>query len=442
MFGDRAARLRVALAVALGLALVTPPAAMAYEAVRRRSVSSRSAHLTGVPLAAPRPGGREAPLAQSAGPSVPAAGTSVDDRLTASVTDALAKQQAALLAGDAAGFLAPADPSNTALRGELSRRFGSLRAMGVAVWHESINGAPTQGADGSWTVPVQLTYCFVAPDCSRLQLSISTRWTNSSGLRMVAFGASSASDLGPRPWEASDLRAAAGPRVILATTARYASRLPSMLAEAEKAAAVTDRYAKWDRPPGRYVVLLAGPDEWGTWYGVKQQSWVAAFAMPLADDATEVVLNAARVDTRDTVDVLRHEFTHVVTLVGVSRSYEHSWWLVEGIAEYVRVTGGTRPFDGLAEVRKYVHSGRWPGDVALDEPPPDSSASDVNGRYGVAYLALRRLADRFGEDKLLAFFAAVARTGTPLAPASLAAFGVSWDTVAADCAQYVRSQTR
>jgi hypothetical protein len=231
-----------------------------------------------------------------------------------------------------------------------------------------------------------------------------------------------------------------GARVILATTARYASRLPSMLAAAEKAAAVTDRYARWDRPPGRYVVLLAGPDEWGTWYGVKQQSWVAAFAMPLTDNATEVVLNAARVDARDTVDVLRHEFTHVVTLVGVGRSYEHSWWLVEGIAEYVRVSDGSRPFDGLAEVRKYVHSGRWPGDVALDEPPPDSSASDVNGRYGVAYLALRRLADRFGEDKLLAFFAAVARNGTPLAPASVAAFGVSWDTAAADCAQYVRSQ--
>src|SRR5258706_521252 len=189
----------------------------------------------------------------------------------------------ALLRGDLAGSLAPAAPANVALRGELSRRFASLRAMRVAVWDEAVAGPPTHEADGSWTVPIQVTYCFVAADCSPMRVPISTRWSDNGSLRMIAFGTSSADDLGPRPWEVSELHAVVGPRVIIATTARYAAKLPAMLVAAEKAAAVTDRFAKWRDPPGRYVVYLASPDEWSRWYGVKQQPWVAAVAMPLTD---------------------------------------------------------------------------------------------------------------------------------------------------------------
>jgi hypothetical protein len=180
-------------------------------------------------------------------------------------------------------------------------------------------------------------------------------------------------------------------------------------------------------------VYLAGPGEWGTWYGVPQQPWVAAFAMPLTDVATEVVLNVDHVDARDVTDVLRHEFTHVVTLAGVDRTYAQSWWLVEGIAEYVRVTGGARPFDGLGDVRKFIHSGHWLGDVALDGPPDSATASDVNGRYGVAYLAVKRLAEHYGEARMLAFFGAVVRDGMPLDKAARTVFGAGWGTVSADC---------
>jgi hypothetical protein len=410
--------------------LLTPPAALALDGVRSGSA---------LPVTPPAANHPQAPhhAAERANPSVPTrskAPSQPSDPLPTRIGDALSRQAAALLAGDLAGFLAPADAS---LHGDLTRRFGSLRAMRVAVWDEAIGGSPTPAGDGSWAVPLQVTYCFVVAECSPVQSTIPTRWTDGAELRLVAFGSSPSDDLGPRPWEASELHAVVGPRVIVATTARYAAKLPAMLVAAERAAAVTDRYARWRRPPGRYVVYLAGPDEWGKWYGLRQQSWVAAIAMPLTDDATEVVLNASHVDSRDTDDVLRHEFTHVVTLVGVGRTYEHSWWLVEGVAEYVRITGG--PHQNSADVRKYVHSGRWTGDVALDSPPADATAADVNGRYGVAYLAVQRLADRFGEDKMLAFFAAAARDGHPLEQASLETFGAPWAQVAADCAEYVRA---
>jgi hypothetical protein len=151
-----------------------------------------------------------------------------------------------------------------------------------------------------------------------------------------------------------------------------------------------------------------------------------------------VVLNVNRIDSREVTELLRHEFTHVVTLVGVDRTYAQSWWLVEGIAEYVRVTGGRQPFDGATEVRKYVHSGRWSGDVAMNAPTEGASADDVNARYGVAYLSVKRLAERYGEARMLAFFGAVVRDGSPLDEAARSVFGVAWTQIAADCARAVR----
>jgi hypothetical protein len=430
-------RLRAALLVALSCAVLTPAAAIGFDAVHRTSSTLAPAGVVAPLPAAPRPAERPVPPLERAQPIVPQPAAAGSDHLPTGIAAALDAQTAALLRGDLGGFLAPVAPDNATLRAALTRRFNVLRALRVAVWSEAA-GDPTGNADGVWKLPVQVTYCFVVPDCAPLSMSIPTSWTESAGTtRLITFGDSAAADLGPRPWEASDLRAAIGRRVLVASPARYAARLPALLAAAEKAAAVTDRFARWGTPPGRYVVYLAGPGEWGKWYGVAQQPWVAAFAMPLTDVATEVVLNVDHVDARDITDVLRHEFTHVVTLAGVDRSYPHSWWLVEGIAEYVRVTGGPRPFDGLGDVRRLLHNGLWSGDVALDSPPANAIASDVNGRYGVAYLAVKRLADRFGEATMLDFFGAVVRDGEPLDKAARSAFGVPWATVSADCAAAV-----
>jgi hypothetical protein len=256
-------------------------------------------------------------------------------------------------------------------------------------------------------------------------------------VKLLEFGV--AEDLGPRPWERSELRVAVGKRVVMATTPKYASRLTTMLNAAEKAAELSDRYSKWSTPPSRYVVYLAGPEEWSSWYGLKQESWVAGFALPLTADATEIVLNANRVDVKETLDVLRHEFTHVVTLTNVSRAYDQTWWLVEGIAEYVRVQGLGGRFDDAASVRKYVQSGRWKNEIAMDDPPEGTSSADVSGRYGVAYMAVNRMAERFGEEKMLEFFDRTARQGDALEEAATEVYGVSWDDVATDCVKYVRN---
>lgn len=432
--------LRTALLITMGIALVAPAGALAYEAVRPEPPAAATATVEAdsgigrVAAADPRPPRAVA----SPRPEDPASVRS--DWLRPQISELLEKQATALKAGDRDGFLAPADAGDTALRGELTRRFNNLRALEATVYDATLWGAVVAVAGGGFAVPVRIRYCFVVADCNPLPVVVETRWTDAAGrLRMLAFNASPGNELGPRPWEVSDLRVAVGTRVVVATTPRYASRLPATLVAAERAAAAADRFAHWGKPPGRYVVYLAGAEEWGRWYSIKQAGWVAGYAMPLTDTDTEIVLNAAQVDVRETAEVLRHEFAHVVTLNGVRRSYERTWWLVEGIAEYVRAGGQpVGGYDALSETRRFINSERWSGDVALDEPGADATAADANGRYGVAYLAVRRLAERYGEPKMIQFFTAVAREGKPLEEASTAVFGVAWAEVSADCQRFVR----
>ena len=430
----RAFSLRLGLALATITALLSAPAAVA---VGRGWLHGGTGAGAAVPASARTVAGKP-PLRGAAGQHDQdgpqgAHRTELGDR----IQDALNAQAAALLSGDENGFLAGTDPK---LQPDLKRRFGVLRAMHVAGWDETVADGPDPVGDARWKAQVRLRYCFAVPGCAPTGVTVHTEWTEVDGrLRLSAMGTSDATDLGPRPWEVADLRVAVGARTIVATTPRYANRLPAALAGAEQAAEVVDRYARWAPPPGRYLVYLAGGDEWGRWYGVHQPSWVAGYAMPVADDTTEIILNAQCVGSDAVLDTLRHEFTHVVTLVGVRRDYSAQWWLVEGIAEYVRMVG--RPlgdYAGYGATHRYVHSGRWDGTVALGEPPDSSSTDDASGRYGVAFLSLRRIADRFGEDALLNFFDAVIRKGTDPSAAAPAVLGASWDDVRADCARYVR----
>lgn len=434
-----AARVRIAVLLGLVVALVLPPSVVSMPNVANQILSATSgASPTWVngpaDQAVPDGGpGAEAPSGATR-PGVTTLGPLRDH-----IMEALNRQSTALRSGDLGGFLAIAAPGAATLRDELRRRFTSLRAMGVATWEQSLAGGIAATGGGSWSAPVRLRYCFVVAGCAATTITVDTAWAMTvDHVVLTEFGSSGASQTGPRPWEVSELRAAVGERVLVAGTSRWASRLSGVLASAERAAAVTDHYARWDEPPGRYVVYVAGPDEWAAWYGVRQASWVAAYAMPLTDTYTEIVLNAAKVSASDAREVLQHEFTHVVTLSGARSTYPGTWWLVEGLAEYVQNQG--RPistYRALTDGWRYANSA-WNGSVALDEPGREATVSEANGRYAVAYLAVRWLVERYGEAKALEFFAAVARNGAAVTEAAPITLRQPWLRVSADCSAFVR----
>lgn len=358
------------------------------------------------------------------------------------IAELLDQQAAALLRGDERGFLAVADPAAPAAA-DLKRQFRVLRAMRVTAWHPEIRDHPVRmdGGRGEWRVLVTYEHCFVVPACKTSPVTVGTRWVDSgSKLRLVAVEPSMSMRDGPRPWEVSDLTVAVGKRTLVATTAAYRSRLPDLLKQAEQAALVADHYAVDGTPPDRYRIFYAGPAEWKRWYGGGRPAWTGGYAVAVGGDHYDLVLNAADLHRTLVDDLLRHEMTHASSLPGKGYARGGNWWLVEGVAEYAAAGGWpVSRYEGLDNLRRLVGGRGWNGRLDTLEPAKDAADWEVGGRYGVGYLALRHLVDRFGEDRMLVFFKTVVHDGRPVEEASREAFGEDWSALQDDCVSYARS---
>ncbi|MGR6322331.1 hypothetical protein Q2K19_13965 [Micromonospora soli] len=376
----------------------------------------------------------------------PAAGRADDPaaatarRLGQRMTAQLDRQAAALLGGDRTGFLAVADP---AARPALTRRYAALRALRVTVWRPAADGLPTavDGRPGEWRLPVRVGYCFVVPGCTPSTVAIGTRWrlAGEEEPRLVAVEESAARPAGARPWEVSDLAVAVGKRTLVATTPTLRGKLPGLLVQAEAAARVADRYAVGTAPPDRYLVFYAGRAEWQRWYGGGRPKWTAGYAVGVGGGHHDVVLNAQSLSPAGVDDLLRHELTHAASLPDRGYADRSSWWLVEGLAEYAGADGQpVGRYEGLAEVRKLLHGG-WAGRLDALAPADDAADDRVGGAYGVGYLAVRHLVDRYGEQRVLDFFRVVVHERRPVAAAAEEVFGDPWPALHDDCVGYVRA---
>ncbi|WP_446217091.1 hypothetical protein [Micromonospora sp. IBHARD004] len=366
------------------------------------------------------------------------AATAAARRLGVRMTGQLDRQAAALLGGDRDGFLAIAEPG---ARADLTRRYAALRALRVTVWRPAADGVPraVAGRPGEWQLAVKVGYCFVVPACTPASAVIGTRWRDAGEQpRLLAVEESGSAPAGARPWEVSDLAVAFGKRTVVATTPALRAKLPGLLAQAEAAAKVADLYVV-GAPPDRYLVFYAGRGEWRRWYGGGRPRWTAGYAVGVGGGHHDVVLNAEILSPTGVDDLLRHELTHAASLPDRGYSGRATWWLVEGLAEYAGADGQpVGRYDGLPEVRKLVRGG-WNGRLDGLAPADDAADDRVGGSYGVGYLAVRHLVDRYGEQRVLDFFRAVVHDGRSVEEASDQVFGEQWSTLHDDCVGYVRA---
>ncbi|MBQ0977675.1 hypothetical protein KBX34_05950, partial [Micromonospora sp. M61] len=72
-------------------------------------------------------------------------------------------------------------------------------------------------------------------------------------------------------------------------------------------------------------------------------------------------------------------------------------------------------------------------------PADDASAERVAASYGIGYLAVRHLVDRYGPLRLLTFFKTVVHDRRTLDVAAEKAFGEQWSTLHDECVAYVRA---
>jgi hypothetical protein len=350
-------------------------------------------------------------------------------------------QGKALVAGNEAGYLAIADPNSTDLINNLKLRFANLHAMGVGVWLETVASLQTSG-ERTWSADLTVNYCFGDQNCAQAQISEKTSWSVVNGrLVLSTLDPTPADDNGPRPWETDQLTVQTGKRVVVASTKVDAWRVAEAVKIADDAAAITDTFAKWEPPPSRYVIFFAGPNDWKRWYGMNEPNWAAAWSVPVAERVTEIVVRSDVVAQSDLPVLLTHEMTHVTTLAGPRYGATTSnWWLIEGIAEYAsHLNVPLRDYDGVDATVQYVRT-QWDGNPAVAAPDQNASQVEAGGKYGVAYLSLRRIAEKYGKDKMLDFWGRVIHQAETLDQATRDALGVPWTTVKADCATYVRNQ--
>ncbi|WP_433494376.1 hypothetical protein ACQP26_27715 [Micromonospora sp. CA-248089] len=366
-------------------------------------------------------------------------GTAAQRRLGERMLALLDRQAAALVGADRTGFLAIAEPT---ARPVLSRRYAALRSLRVTTWRSTADGVPAavDGKPGEWRLAVTVGYCFVVRDCAPSTVELGTRWRLvGEEPRLTAVEPSSTDPAGVRPWQVNDLAVAVGKRVVVATTPAQRRKLPGLLAQAETAAQAADRYAIGGRPPDRYLVYYAGKGEWQRWYGGGRPKWTAGYAVGVGGGRHDVVLNAQILTPTGIDDLLRHELTHAASLPDRGYADRADWWLVEGLAEYAGADGQpVHRYDGLAEVRDLLRGG-WSGRLDAVAPADDASDDRVGGAYGVGYLAVRHLVDRYGEQRTLDFYRAVVHERRSPEQAADEVFGDPWSMLHDDCVAYVRA---
>jgi len=345
---------------------------------------------------------------------------------------AVSAQAKALLDANEADFLNLAGTPGA--RTALQRRFRNLVAMRVSRLDLGVELPNLDTTAGQWRASLRYQFCFVAPACTPDSVTELAVWRDAdTGPQLVSLALPKPDNddwFGRvQPWETTDLQVLVGNRTVVATTSALKGRLPGLLAEAEKAAAVADGFATGTKPDV-YRVFLAGSNEWRTWYGGVDAKWAAGVTHPIGPTHNDVVVNSSAAPGGYLDDLLRHEMTHAATIHG-EHWWQGNWWLLEGIAELAEHPAALTATQGSTETRRYIRSG-WKRTLPGDEPAAKASLSTVAAQYGIAYLAVKRLDTRFGREKLLDFFDRVTEQGKDKGDASSAVFGLTWVEVEAD----------
>jgi hypothetical protein len=110
-------------------------------------------------------------------------------------------------------------------------------------------------------------------------------------------------------------------------------------------------------------------------------------------------------------EIITHELTHVAARSSTTSPVP--LWLTEGMADYVGYSGLGLPRARVAsELLALVRAGKGP--TALpDEGDFDPARTTIAPSYSEAWLAVSRLVDLYGQDKVVSFYRAVASVPTP-----------------------------
>jgi hypothetical protein len=340
----------------------------------------------------------------------------------------LAAQATALEGGDLAGWLAPVDRR---IHPQYQNLFRTLRALRVT----TVEYRVTAGRPPALTV--EMAYCFERCNGKRPRIAQALTVRQAGDTYMISGLAKPdrPTSYQPTPWEGGDLVFAQGRRVTVAAPRELAGRLAEVVAVADRAAVIVDRYAALaGNRQSRYRIFLATDRQWRTWFGGKDTDWAAGYMQPLGDAGADVVLNPGRIRSRAGLrEVIQHELGHVATIAGVS-STAQDMWLVEGVAEYI----GAQPRRARATYNHTVL--RRPSRLATGALPAGAGADEVAAFYAHGHFATECLVTSFGEARAMEFVRLRLRLGHSLDDAAYSVFGRPFAAVDKKCVGWLRDQ--
>jgi hypothetical protein len=362
-------------------------------------------------------------------------------------TAVLDRMNTALAKRDLAGYLAAFD-EDADLRRRQTAIFHALGRMSFAQMRYGWNDSRWEYRDGEIAAVVHRHYHLkgwdAAPTGEFVPFTFAPR-----GDRWVVVGDDAPGDHGdgdvlpeetvPEPWAFGDVSVHTTEHVLLVGD-RAASRQKDLRRLADRVEeAVADVRSVWSVPTwnGKVVVYaLTDPRFLRTWLGdrwndgerdddapAKFDAWVSPVegmaadgtvrGYPLAGTRMVVTPGLLRFSAQDARIIIRHELTHVATIM---QGKQAASWLSEGVAEYTahRVIGRSGKADGVEALHRRGLPRKMWSDLRRSSYRPElvteagdfySGTDDEMGRrYSEAWFAALYIADEYGEAKLRAFY--------------------------------------
>jgi hypothetical protein len=257
----------------------------------------------------------------------------------------------------------------------------------------------------------------------------------------------------PAPWDLyEDMHVTRTEHVVVMSDAAQADEARKAAPRLEKAA--TDLLATWREhqpagysSPGFAVVIDPDEDRTSRMFGRPGTTAVSedGFAAPIGEfgnQVNDVHFGGARVVVRDAdVRVAQHEMAHAL-VIPLDRAPAFGSiggpekWVIEGWAEYSSAHLGDR--GGAASLARAGFDGELPDSDTFYAQDPVRQAAN----YHLGYLALKYMADTYGENRMVDFVAAHYQNPKGLEQQFKDATGKSKDEFTVAWADYVRSQSR
>ncbi|MFC9731987.1 hypothetical protein ACFWGM_29010 [Streptomyces roseolus] len=315
----------------------------------------------------------------------------------------------ALLDRDETAWLAAVAPS---YRAEARTEFRRLAAVPLAGWSYRVSGVDRTG-EGRLTARVERGHRVEGYDPGPLAADRLVDLAERDG-RWYVTGERPAEGAPVRLWEQGEVTAVRGARSLVLGVGQDRKRLAEIARLADRAVPAVD--AVWSPGWARRVLVLvpASLDDMGGLLAVDGSRYRGIAAVTTGETRRRADAPADRVIVNPEAYgmlgdfgrelILTHETVHVATRAHTSPATPV--WLSEGFADWAAYRGSDRtPAQAAPELRRAVRAGNPP--AALPEDADfgfDGDGEALARSYESAWLACAMIADRWGEDRLTAFY--------------------------------------